>query len=1121
MTDPKPDLIGPVLPTDATAPHTVGADPAHVRFPRVRRHRRGRHWFVPLVVFVALAGLFAGLALSGKQLRLPVWAIVEAEQRINTTLRDITGDSTALSIGGAVVVLDENWVPRLRLEDVRLLEANGATFLSLPELRVAFAPAALVQGRLRLRSLRLIGGNMNLRRLPDGHFDVALNLNLKSSPVVGLSRIVPTLVALAGHPALAHLQLVEAQGLSLKIDDRMTGRTWDLGDGRLQISNRAGELAVDFGMSVNGGDTRAASATMTLIAAKADASARLSVAVDRVAAADIASQAAPLAWLGVLDAPISGQISSRLDATGALEALDASLTIDKGALRPTAETKPVPFEGASLLFGFDPAQERLDLREATVTSKDIALKASGHAYLVGVRSQVPQTILAQIQIDDLLIDPEGVLDEPARFDAGALDFRVRLNPFTIDVGQASLTYQDQHLLASGTVSDGPKGWSVAANAELDRITHDRLLALWPPQVVPKTRNWVAENVQDGQVSNVRSGFRLGPDMETRFSLGYDFSGADVRFLKTLPPIEGGRGYSVIEGKSYTMVLEEGHITAKSGGRLDAAGSVFAVADVTQKPAQAQIDVRAVGDLTAALSVLDEKPFEFLTKAKLPIDLGTGRADVVATIRTPLRKGVKIDDVAFDVRGKVTGFASDRLVPERQMRSDRLDLRATQEGLTISGKGWLQDVPFEGRFSKNFGPDFKGISKIDGTAELSPKAAANLGITLPDGLLTGQGTAQVTVGLRQGQSPALALRSNLAGVGMAIPALGWAKPARSTGQLALDVTLSKPAAVDRITLDAAGLQAAGRISLGANGVLKEARFTSVRLGNWLNASAVLTGQGKGNPAALAVTGGVVDLRGLPGATGARGKSTGGPIALSLDQLTVAQGLALTAFRGTLTPVAGGISGDFLGRVNGQTGISGTLAPTPNGTAVRIASQDAGAVFSAAKIFPNAQGGVMDLVLNPTGAKGTYDGTMTVRDVRIRKAPAVAELINAISIVGLLDQMNGTGLLFSDAEAVFRLGPRAVQIAKASAEGASMGMSMSGLYVFNGGRLDLQGVVSPVYMLNGIGSIFTRKGEGLFGFNYAIKGTAKSPSVSVNPLSILTPGMFREIFRSRPPELEPSE
>ena len=165
--------------------------------------------------------------------------------------------------------------------------------------------------------------------------------------------------------------------------------------------------------------------------------------------------------------------------------------------------------------------------------------------------------------------------------------------------------------------------------------------------------------------------------------------------------------------------------------------------------------------------------------------------------------------------------------------------------------------------------------------------------------------------------------------------------------------------------------------------------------------------------------------------------------------------------------------------------------------------------------------MDLVLNPTGAPGSFDGDLSVRDVRIRKAPAVAELINAISVVGLLDQMNGTGLLFSQADATFRIGPRAVQIVKGSATGASLGVSLSGLYVFDNKRLDLQGVVSPVYFLNGIGALFTRTGEGLFGFNYTIKGTAKEPSVSVNPLSILTPGMFREIFRSAPPTLEPRE
>ncbi|MGO4910087.1 DUF3971 domain-containing protein [Pseudorhodobacter sp. W20_MBD10_FR17] len=1149
MDDPKPDLAGrsvsngPALDGPMAQPAVFDEDAAETeaddlnqpaprtkpkRIKRYHRpHRFGTFWLVPVLIFLSLAVLFAGLALSGKNIRLPVWAVVEAEQRVNKTLQEITGDSTSLSVGGAVFVVDEDWVPRLRFEDIRLTEANGDTLLSLPELRVAIDPASFATGKIRLRSLRLIGANINLRRLEDGQFDIALNLNMKPRPIVGLAGVVYTLVALSNHPALAQLRLIEAQALTLSIDDHKLGHVWQLGDGRLQMTNRADQLAVELGVSVSGGASDSGTAVVTLIAAKPDASASISVTVDRVAASDIAVQAAPLAWLGVLDAPISGQFATTLNQNGTWAALDASLTLGPGALQPTPQTKPVPFEGASLYFGYDPKRERLDLREATVTSKEISLKASGHAYMPGVTHSIPNEILSQIQIENLQIDPEGVLDQPVLFEQGALDYRLRLSPFGIDIGQATLTHQGQHLLASGRVDAGPEGWSVAVNAQLDQIDRDRLMTIWPPMVVPKTRLWVSDNVQTGSLSNVRAGFRLAPNAETLFSLGYDFTGADVRFLRTLPPIEGGRGYSVVEGKSYTMVLEEGHVTAKTGGQIDAAGTVFTVLDVTQKPAQAKIALRAKGDLTAALSILDEDPFNFMTKAKLPVDLGQGQADVTATIYTPLRKGVKIQDVDFDVTGMATGFSSDRLVPGRILRADRLNLRVTPQGLEIGGKGYLQDVPFEGSFTKHFTPEFKGMSQIKGSAELSPKAAANLGVSLPDGLLGGQGLAQVTVDLTQGTSPRLALRSDLAGVSMAIPALGWSKAAGGTGSLALDITLGKPAAVDKISLDAAGLKAAGAISLRADGGMNEARFSTVKLNNWLDVSATLIGRGAGQSPAIAVTSGMVDLRGLPSKNApTNGRSLGGrstipPLTLALDQLIVTQGLALNVFRTDLTPSAGGIAGDFTGRVNGQKSIIGSLAPTPKGTAVRIRSDDAGAVFSAAKVFPNAQGGTMDLILNPTGAKGTYDGTLKMKGIRIRKIPALVELINAISVVGLLDQLNGTGILFDTAEASFRLGPRAVQITQGSAVGGSLGVSLTGLYVFDSGRLDLRGVVSPVYFLNVIGSLFTRNNEGLFGFNYAIKGTAKVPDVSVNPLSILTPGMFRDIFRSDPPSLEPSE
>ena len=95
--------------------------------------------------------------------------------------------------------------------------------------------------------------------------------------------------------------------------------------------------------------------------------------------------------------------------------------------------------------------------------------------------------------------------------------------------------------------------------------------------------------------------------------------------------------------------------------------------------------------------------------------------------------------------------------------------------------------------------------------------------------------------------------------------------------------------------------------------------------------------------------------------------------------------------------------------------------------------------------------------------------------------------------------------------------AVEIGRAAAVGASMGVSLAGVYRTDDRQLDLQGVISPIYLLNGIGAVLTRRGEGLFGFTYTVRGSADRPTVSVNPLSILTPGMFREIFRQPAPTL----
>jgi hypothetical protein len=69
------------------------------------------------------------------------------------------------------------------------------------------------------------------------------------------------------------------------------------------------------------------------------------------------------------------------------------------------------------------------------------------------------------------------------------------------------------------------------------------------------------------------------------------------------------------------------------------------------------------------------------------------------------------------------------------------------------------------------------------------------------------------------------------------------------------------------------------------------------------------------------------------------------------------------------------------------------------------------------------------------------------------------------------------------------------------------------------VDLSGAVTPSYSVNSmfgkiplLGEVFKGKeGEGLIATNYRIKGNYPDVEISVNPLSALTPGFLRNIWR----------
>lgn len=1089
--------------------------------PGRRRVRLGLFTILSLLV-LGLGFFYLALAYTGISLRLPALAVAEVEGRLNAGLV-----GARLPAGSGIVLdsvefsVDSDMVPKFRLADLRLIDKDGHSLLTLPEAVVSFDPVALLSGRIRPSSLRIAGTRLAVRRDAEGNFDLSFaGLQNPDAGPKSLGEIRAAIETVLAAPIFARLQSIEAVDLALTLTDDRARRSWQIGDGRLLITLDAASVSAELGLSLLDGASLA-KAELQLTSARVGGDAKLAARIDTIAARDLAAMAPPLAWLSALDAPISGSLSAVISDAGVVSGLTADLSLARGSLSPGEGARPIGFDSAALSLRYDTPSAKLTLDYMTVESPSLRLQAFGEADLVSADGkalepgQMPKALLAQIEFSKVMIDPEGQFVEPVRFGKGALDLRLRLQPFKLEIGQLSLVEGDERLLLSGDLGATPEGWDGAVDLRLNQIEADRLLKVWPVSLVPKTRLWFQDNVGQAHLYNVQGALRLAPGGPPKLTLGYEFADTEVKPVRTLPPVLNARGHAVLEGKTYTVFVNQGHVLAPEGGRIEVDGSVVQIKDITERPMLAKIEIQSVSSLTATLSLLDQEPFSFFSKAGQPYNLGDGRAELHSTLLLPIKKAIPLEEVEFNVAGKIVDFTSPALVAGRLLTAPEVKVAVNTDGLSLSGAGKLDDMPVDLTYVQGFGPEQKGKARINGTVTLSDPILREFGVELPEGSISGEGPAAIDIALVKDLPPQLTLISTLAGLGLRLDALSWSKPAMIKGSLDLEARLDREPVVERMTLTAPGLSVEGRITTLEGGGLGKAEFSNVKADDWLDAPVVLTGDGSGRAPAVAVTGGTLDLRKMPDGSG--GAGAGGKIKLALDRLRVSDGITLTDFNGDFG-VRGGFNGIFTANVNGGAAIAGEVSPSEKGSAVRVTSDNAGGAMASAGVFDKGRGGTLDLTLIPTGADGEYKGKARFEKLRVQGAPALAELLSAMSIVGLLEQMDGAGLAFSNGEASFVMTPKAVEISKGSAVGASLGISFAGLYLFGSGEMDVQGVISPVYLFNGVGEIFSRKGEGLFGFNYRLTGTVDDPVVSVNPLSVFTPGMFREIFRQAPPNLK---
>jgi hypothetical protein len=207
-------------------------------------------------------------------------------------------------------------------------------------------------------------------------------------------------------------------------------------------------------------------------------------------------------------------------------------------------------------------------------------------------------------------------------------------------------------------------------------------------------------------------------------------------------------------------------------------------------------------------------------------------------------------------------------------------------------------------------------------------------------------------------------------------------------------------------------------------------------------------------------------------------------------------------------------------------SAVLQPTPGQPRRLLAdAADAGQLFKLVGFYPNARGGLMNLEVNLDGqGPAERTGTLWARKFTVLGDPVVNEMV--LNAEGVQTKQRGAGarqeFAFDIMRVPFSVGHGQFVVRDGAIKGPFEGATIRGKVDFRAQTIDMGGtyvgggdITAALAPIPVIGPIFTGpRGEGIFGITYAIKGSMAKPEVIVNPLSLITPGIFREIFQMTP-------
>ena len=1093
--------------------------------PRWRRISAGRitHICLRTVEFIAALFIISGLALASLLARGPL-RLVGMHDQIQTSLQERVGDRYAIVLGPTYLMHD-SWGVGLGFKGFTVRDAAGRTVLSAPSGKLGLDPFAAALLDVRVRRLELDGLDLRLRVAADGALSLAVASDSVATPIP-----LPgaTSSASGGAPGLAALVRAAAETMAgaAQALDRLT-----LANGHFEIQNDATQRSVvyrDFAVVFDHSVSRAQatiSATgpagpWTIAAQASDGDApTLSIQGHDLSLADLQAfdkKPPPLTAEG----PIAFRLDAEVTPESALRVFTGRFTVGAGRVRiNNPDAVPFFIDEASGAMAWDE-----DVRRFRVDRLQV-LAGLTHVEMQGWMAPPTDTTrvwTTHLESRDAQFSPERPGANPVPVESLVADARFleTTSQFILDRLTARGPTVDVGVRAEAA-PDGD-GSSLKLNIDVGPSATADLIRLWPQFINPDVREWCAQNLHGGRLQGSLKANWTAADMDAmahkrglpRESLHGEFTTHDVGvdLMPGLPIMMSDEGTGSFTGHEFTVSGNHATMALSPSRRVQANDLAFTVPDITPRAiVDASSKAHMTGTADSLADLLTREPLR--RQVGLTIDPATvkGQAEGDLLLDLKLGKTARPEDTQFHVSGALENLQIEKFLADEKLELATAAFQANRNMLKIVGDGDLLGAATHVEVAR--APGEEGTATL--TFALDAAARARRGLNFSSWL-----TGPLPVKLKAPLSRASAeveIDLTPAGVDNFVP--GLSKPAGKPGKATFLVKPSpEGASLSNIAIELGVPMFRGSAQMDPAGAIESATITQARIAagddfkvDVVNGESLLK---------ISAHGASLDARAfvksiLEGGSSGQSATKDFDLDARIGSVTGSNKQAITNMELTATRRGGETR---LGNLRGKIG-AGAVVATGSGGETRISTTDAGALVRFANLYSRLEGGDLNLLLRSRGEVSAGEAALT--DFVLRDEPAFRQLVSAApqrtSEEGVVS-VDAARVRFQKMTASFERTPGKLSIEDAVIYNPNVGLTAQGGIDFQHNQIDLSGSFVPAYTVNTmltkipLVGVLLSGGEngGVFGINYRVHGSMSDPTVSVNALSAIAPGIFHRIL-----------